>query len=74
MCLDQVKKWKWEDTQDGFLAYSFLLGLLLLGDQTWFRSNPLADLPYFLGLAMATIYIGAHRGLTNKQRTNISLK
>lgn len=33
-----------------------------------------ADLPYFLGLASLTIYVGAHRGLTARQRQQISLK
>ena len=70
----QVKSWKWEKTGDGFNAYCILFATLLLGTQDWFRANPLADLPYFLSLALVTIYIGSHRSLTNKQRTNISLK
>ena len=33
-----------------------------------------ADLPYFIGLASMTIYIGAHRGLCTKVRQQISIK
>ena len=33
-----------------------------------------ADMPYFVGLATMTIYIGAHRGLTTKLRQQISLR
>ena len=33
-----------------------------------------ADLPYFVGLASMTIYIGAHRGLTTRLRQQISLR
>ena len=32
------------------------------------------DLPYFVGLATMTIYIGAHRGLTMRLRQQISLR
>ena len=38
------------------------------------QANQLADLPYFISLALATMYIGAHRGLTTNQRQMISLK
>ena len=33
-----------------------------------------ADLPYFIVLATVTIYIGAHRGLTQRIRQQISLR
>lgn len=32
------------------------------------------DLPYFIGLAVCTIYIGAHKGLTTRQRQQITMK
>jgi hypothetical protein len=38
------------------------------------QESKFGDLPYFLGLASMTIYIGAHRGLNNRQRQQISLK
>jgi hypothetical protein len=38
------------------------------------QESKFCDLPYFLGLASMTIYIGAHRGLNNRQRQQISLK
>jgi len=33
-----------------------------------------ADLPYFLGLGVLTVYIGAHRGLTSKSRQQLTVK
>jgi len=56
------------------LAYGALLGLLGLGTLPAVQQNQVADLPYFVGLALATIYIGAHRGLTTGQRQMISFK
>lgn len=38
------------------------------------QSVQYADLPYFVGLATLTIYIGAHRGLTQRIRQQISLR
>lgn len=37
-------------------------------------SSILADLVYFLGLAVLTTYIGAHRGLTSKSKQQLSVK
>ena len=33
-----------------------------------------ADLPYFVGLATVTIYIGAHRGLSSRNRQQLSMQ
>jgi hypothetical protein len=33
-----------------------------------------ADLPYFVGLAVLTTYIGSHRGLTSKSRQQLTVK
>lgn len=33
-----------------------------------------ADLPYFIGLGVLTVYIGAHRGLTSKSRQQLTVK
>jgi hypothetical protein len=38
------------------------------------RSHSMMDLPYFIGLAVVTIYVGAHRGLNSKQRQTISIE
>lgn len=38
------------------------------------QDNKFADLPYFVGLAAMTIYVGAHRGLNSRQRQQISIK
>lgn len=38
------------------------------------QENRYADLPYFIGLASMTIYVGAHRGLNSRQRQQISLR
>jgi hypothetical protein len=35
---------------------------------------PTIDLPYFLGLGVLTVYIGAHRGLTSKSRQQLTVK
>ena len=36
--------------------------------------GPWLDLPYFVALAAATVYVGAHRGLTSRQRQQMSLR
>ncbi|KAG2425833.1 hypothetical protein HXX76_013458 [Chlamydomonas incerta] len=66
--------WRWEESEDAVKAYGALAGLLALGTVTPLHSTQLADLPYFIGLAVCTIYIGAHRGLTTRQRQQITLK
>ena len=48
--------------------------MLALGAVPAMRGQQLADLPYFISLAVVTIYIGAHRGLGSKQRQSISLR
>ena len=47
-------------------AYTVLLGLLAVGSLPTFRSIRFIELPYFIGLAVCTIYIGSHKSLTNK--------
>lgn len=66
--------WRWEESDDAVRAYGSLVGLLLIGNLPFLHSSKLADLPYFVGLALVTIYIGAHRGLTTRQRQQISIK
>lgn len=50
------------------------LGILLLGTLPALHTTRMADLPYFISLAVTTIYIGAHRGLNSRQRQQINLK
>lgn len=38
------------------------------------HNNLCTDLPYFLGLGVLTVYIGAHRGLTSKSRQQLTVK
>ncbi|GLI59228.1 hypothetical protein VaNZ11_001072 [Volvox africanus] len=66
--------WRWEESDDAVRAYSSLVILLALGNLPVLHATKLADLPYFVGLALVTIYIGAHRGLTTRQRQQISIK
>lgn len=57
-------------------AHLVFLGILTLGalPQAYDLLGRDADLPYFIGLAVCTIYIGAHRGLNARQRQQINLK
>lgn len=66
--------WKWENSTDAVKAYTALLGFLALGQIPALRHVRFVDLPYFIGLASMTIYIGAHRGLSTKVRQQISIK
>lgn len=66
--------WKWEESNDGVMAYTILFGILGAGALPQLHTTHLADLPYFISLAVMTIYIGAHRGLTTKQRQQLSIK
>ncbi|KAL4439828.1 hypothetical protein ABPG75_002829 [Micractinium tetrahymenae] len=66
--------WRWEESDDAVRAYLIFFGILLAGCIPAVQENRYADLPYFLGLASMTIYIGAHRGLNSRQRQQISLK
>eukprot|EP00803_Ostreobium_quekettii_P011126 evm.model.scf_2095.3 EVM.evm.TU.scf_2095.3 scf_2095:13167-18023(+) len=68
------KPWKWEATDDAVRAYGAFAFVLLLGMLPAFNHLKFAELPYFVGLAALTIYIGAHRGLNAKQRQQLSLK
>lgn len=60
------QKFYWEDSDNALATYTLFFGLLALGQLPQLRLLKFAELPYFLGLACLTIYIGAHRGLTSK--------
>ena len=66
--------WEWKNSGDAVKAYTALLGFLALGQIPALRTVKFADLPYFIGLASMTIYIGAHRGLCTKVRQQITIK
>lgn len=66
--------WEWKNSEDAVKAYTALLGFLALGQIPALRTVKFADLPYFIGLASMTIYIGAHRGLCTKVRQQITIK
>ena len=53
--------WQWQDSDDALKAYTALIGTLALGSIPGFRNLHHIELPYFITLASATIYIGAHR-------------
>ena len=53
--------WQWQDSDDALKAYTALIGTLALGSLPGLRSLHDIELPYFITLASATIYIGAHR-------------
>ncbi|EIE25839.1 peptidase A22B, signal peptide peptidase [Coccomyxa subellipsoidea C-169] len=68
------RAWQWTESEDALRTYLIFFGFLLAGELPFVRDVRFADLPYFVGLATITIYIGAHRGLTNKIRQQITLR
>ena len=66
--------WRWEDSADAVRTYGVFIGILAAGTLPFIQGNKLADLPYFISLAICTIYIGAHRGLNSRQRQQINLR
>jgi hypothetical protein len=66
--------WNWQESKDALWAYGVFSGVLLLGSLPGVAGQRWADLPYFMTLAVMTIYIGAHRSLTPPFRQNITLK
>jgi len=72
--MTKVDSWRWEETPDAVVATGILLTTLALGSSPWATQSPINDLFYFMALAVCTIYIGSHRGLTNRARQNIGLQ
>jgi hypothetical protein len=55
---------RWEDSGDSLVAYFVLASLIISGQiigSPIIKANELTDLPYFVGLAVTTIYIGELR-------------
>jgi len=72
--VDDSKVWRWEESADARRTYSVFAGVLALGLVPGFQELKYGDLPYFISLAVITIYIGAHRGLNSRQRQSINLR
>ena len=68
------QSWRWDRSDNALQAYTVFFGLLALGQLPVLKTVHFAELPYFIGLASLTIYIGAHRGLTNKVRPYLAAK
>ncbi|WIA37495.1 hypothetical protein OEZ86_014409 [Tetradesmus obliquus] len=69
-----AQPWVWEDSNDAVRAYAVFFLWLALGSWPALQEVGLVDLPYFLGLGVLTVYIGAHRGLTSKSKQQLSVK
>jgi hypothetical protein len=66
--------WRWEESDDAVKAYGALFGMMMLGQLPAAQQSQVFDIFYFLTLALMTIYIGAHRGLTTSQRQQLTMK
>lgn len=66
--------WRWDDSPDALRTYLLFFGVLGMGALPELQTFKWADLPYFISLAVCTIYIGAHRGLNARQRQEINLR
>lgn len=65
----------WDSSDDVLRAYAAFFGILCLGAVPGVNQvNDWADLPYFVALAVLSIYIGAHRGLSSKQRQQLRVQ
>ncbi|CAL5218425.1 g103 [Coccomyxa viridis] len=70
----QDTPWRWVDSEDALRTYIVFFGILLAGELPLLKGVQYADLPYFVGLATLTIYIGAHRGLSSRNRQQLSMQ
>jgi hypothetical protein len=69
-----MEQWKWADSADSQRAYAALAGTLLLGTLPWVQQYNVSSVCYFCALAVCTIYIGAHKGLSSGLQYQISMK
>ena len=67
------ENFKWEKSDDSVKAYAALAGILALGTIPQIQTNSVSDLPYFISLAVMTMYIGSHKALTTDQRQMINM-
>jgi minor histocompatibility antigen H13 len=61
------------DPRDVVGAYGALFAILACGTSPWLAEQRYGYVPYFLSLAFASIYLGAHRGLAREDRETFSL-
>jgi hypothetical protein len=71
---EERKPWKWEESADAQRAYGVLALVLAAGTTPWLQEQKNASVFYFVALAVCTIYIGAHKGLTNQLKQQISVR
>ena len=69
-----VKPWRWEETIDAQTTYLVFILVLALGNVPQVQEWKAADIPYFISLALITMYAGAHRSLNSRQRQQINLR
>lgn len=62
------------NTEDAVWAHGFLFSVLLFGSLPVFYHWKFSNVPYFLSLAMLSIYIGAHRSLDSDAIEQVTLQ
>lgn len=62
------------DPDDALFAYGSLAAVLAVGTTPWLQDQRYGYVPYFLGLALCSMYIASHRGLTREDRETFGLK
>ena len=70
----EEEQWRWEDSQDAQYAYLAFASVLAVGMVPWAQPFKTSSVFYFTSLAVCTIYIGAHKGLTTGMRQQLSVK
>lgn len=72
--MPEVQRWEWLDSDDAIKAHAALAGCLALGAIPWTHQFSWACVVYFISLAVCSIYIGAHKGLTAGMRQQLTVK
>lgn len=62
------------DPDDALFAYGSLAAVLAVGTTPWLQDQRYGYVPYFLGLALCSVYIASHRGLTRQDRETFGLR
>ena len=62
------------DPDDALFAYGSLAAVLAVGTTPWLQDQRYGYVPYFLGLALCSMYIASHRGLTRIDRETFGLR
>lgn len=62
------------DPDDALFAYGSLAAVLAVGTTPWLQDQRYGYVPYFLGLALCSMYIASHRGLTRQDRETFGLR